>query len=72
MFDKCMKQPKPDALAMVEKLGVKLTSEDKDLHEKQLLKVLCTFQLFLWVIEMFDGLVSVMCYLTQVVKFTTV
>ena len=34
-----MKKPKEEALALVEKIGVKLTVEDKELQEKQLLKV---------------------------------
>lgn len=38
VFDHCMKKPKDQALELVEKLGIKLTHEDKELHEKQLLK----------------------------------
>jgi elongation factor 2 len=39
VFEFCMKKPKEEALALVEKLGIKLTVEDKELAEKQLLKV---------------------------------
>ena len=39
MFDRCMKQSKEKAFELVDKLGVKLTSEDKEHHEKQLMKV---------------------------------
>jgi len=35
-----MKKPKEDTLKLVDKLGIKLTSEDKDLLDKQLLKVI--------------------------------
>jgi len=35
-----MKKPKEDALALAEKIGVKLTAEDKDNQEKQLMKVI--------------------------------
>src|SRR6218665_3735049 len=35
-----MKKPKADAIAMSEKLGVKLTTEEKDLQKKQLMKVI--------------------------------
>jgi len=35
-----MKKPKEDALALAEKIGVKLTVEDKDNQEKQLMKVI--------------------------------
>jgi len=39
VFDTCMKQPKEKALDLIEKIGVKLTKEEKDdLFEKQLLK----------------------------------
>jgi elongation factor 2 len=39
IFNACMNKPKADALAMVEKLGVKLTTEEKEMLEtKQLLK----------------------------------
>ena len=34
-----MKKPKEDTLKLVEKLGIKLTSDDKEHDEKQLLKV---------------------------------
>lgn len=34
-----MKESKEDALKLIAKIGVKLTVEEKDLHEKQLLKV---------------------------------
>lgn len=35
-----MKKPKEDAIALAEKLGVKLTTEDKENQEKQLMKVI--------------------------------
>jgi len=35
-----MKKPKEDALKLAEKIGVKLTVEDKDNQEKQLMKVI--------------------------------
>ena len=35
-----MKKPKEEAIALAEKLGVKLTTEDKDFQEKQLMKVI--------------------------------
>jgi len=38
VFQFCMKEPKEKALALIEKIGVKLTTEEKDLAEKQLLK----------------------------------
>lgn len=38
VFNFCMKKTKPEALALVEKIGVKLTTEEKELSEKQLLK----------------------------------
>lgn len=38
IFNSCISKSKEDALALVEKLGVKLSSEDKDLEGKQLLK----------------------------------
>jgi len=39
VFQFCMKKPKPEALALIEKVGVKLTFEEKDqLEEKKLLK----------------------------------
>jgi len=37
-----MKKPKEDTLKLVEKLGIKLTVDDKEMHEKQLLKVRST------------------------------
>lgn len=40
VFNTCMKSPKEKSLALAEKMGVKLTAEDKDLEEKQLLKVI--------------------------------
>jgi hypothetical protein len=42
-----MKEPKEKALALAEKLGVKLTSEEKENDQKQLLKVIITGLLFL-------------------------
>lgn len=39
VFEYTMKKPKEDALKLVEKLGVKLTFEEKELQEKQLMKV---------------------------------
>lgn len=38
VFNTCMKQPKEKALALVEKLNIKLTVDEKDLLEKKLLK----------------------------------
>jgi len=38
VFNTCMKKPKEEALAFIEKMGVKLDVEEKDLLEKQLLK----------------------------------
>jgi len=35
-----MKKPKEDALALAEKIGVKLTTEEKENSEKQLMKVI--------------------------------
>lgn len=40
VFNTCMKSPKEKALALAEKMGVKLTVDDKELEEKQLLKVI--------------------------------
>ena len=40
VFNFTMKKPKPEALALVEKLGIKLTVDDKELAEKQLLKTI--------------------------------
>lgn len=40
VFDTCMKKPKDDALALCEKLNIKLTVEDKENNDKQLLKVI--------------------------------
>ena len=39
MFEACMNKTKAEAMFLVDKLGVKLTSEDKELEGKQLLKV---------------------------------
>ena len=39
MFKTCMTDSKEKALALIEKIGVKLTTDEKDLQEKQLLKV---------------------------------
>jgi len=38
VFDFTMKKPKEQAFVLIEKLGVKLTVEEKDLQEKQLMK----------------------------------
>merc|ERR1712021_45320 len=38
VFHNCMKEPKAKALELIEKIGVKLTTEEKELAEKQLLK----------------------------------
>ena len=46
VFEFCMKKPKEDTLKLVEKLGIKLTVDDKEMHEKQLLKVRSTSPLF--------------------------
>ncbi|CAI9724220.1 elongation factor 2 [Octopus vulgaris] len=40
IFNTCMQQTHEDALALAEKVGIKLTSEEKELREKQLLKVM--------------------------------
>lgn len=40
VFETCMKKPKEDSLALCEKLNIKLTSEDKENNDKQLLKVI--------------------------------
>lgn len=40
VFETCMKKPKKDSLELAEKMGVKLTVDEKDLQEKQLLKVI--------------------------------
>jgi len=40
VFEFCMKKPKEEALALADKIGVKLTAEDKDNQEKQLMKVI--------------------------------
>jgi len=40
VFEFCMKKPKAEAIALSEKLGVKLTPEEKDNEEKQLMKVI--------------------------------
>lgn len=39
IFNTCMKKTKEEALALIEKVGVKLTFEEKELSEKNLLKV---------------------------------
>jgi len=38
IFDFCMNKSKPEALTLIEKIGVKLTVDDKELETKQLLK----------------------------------
>jgi len=38
VFNTCMNKTKEDSLALVEKIGVKLTAEEKELETKQLLK----------------------------------
>ncbi|XP_076465217.1 elongation factor 2-like [Babylonia areolata] len=40
IFETAMKKPKEDTLALVDKLGIKLAAEDKELNEKQLLKTI--------------------------------
>lgn len=40
VFEFAMKKPKPDCLKLVEKLGIKLTVDEKDTQEKQLMKVI--------------------------------
>jgi len=45
VFNTCMTKSKEEALALIEKIGVKLTTEDKDLEQKQLLK--CTMRKWL-------------------------
>lgn len=40
VFEFCMKKPKEEAIALAEKIGVKLTAEDKENQEKQLMKVI--------------------------------
>jgi elongation factor 2 len=40
VFDFCMKRPKEEALALADKLGIKLTTEEKDNQDKQLMKVI--------------------------------
>ncbi|GAB1611122.1 elongation factor 2-like [Argonauta hians] len=40
IFETCMQKTHDDALALAEKVGIKLTSDEKDLREKQLLKVM--------------------------------
>ena len=59
MFDRCMKQSKEKAFELVDKLGVKLTSEDKEHHEKQLMKVNATA--FLVCIMMGNNYCSELC-----------
>ena len=39
VFEFCMRKPKEEALALCEKLGIKLTAEEKENQEKQLMKV---------------------------------
>ena len=39
IFHTAMKKSHEETLALVDKLGIKLTFEDRELHEKQLLKV---------------------------------
>jgi elongation factor 2 len=39
VFETCMKKPKEEALALCEKLNIKLTAEEKENNDKQLLKV---------------------------------
>ncbi len=38
VFQFCMKESKEKAMALIEKLQIKLTPEEKDLEQKQLLK----------------------------------
>ncbi|XP_063433169.1 elongation factor 2-like [Mytilus trossulus] len=40
VFETCMKKPKEEAIALAEKMGVKLTVEEKDNQEKGLLKII--------------------------------
>jgi len=40
IFETAMKKPKEDTLALVDKLGIKLTAEEKEPHEKALLKTI--------------------------------
>eukprot|EP00745_Piridium_sociabile_P009337 TRINITY_DN164_c0_g1_i1.p1 TRINITY_DN164_c0_g1~~TRINITY_DN164_c0_g1_i1.p1 ORF type:complete len:879 (+),score=277.15 TRINITY_DN164_c0_g1_i1:172-2637(+) len=40
MFHTAMKEPQEKTLALAEKLGIKLVAEDKELHDKQLLKTI--------------------------------
>lgn len=40
VFETCMKKPKEEALTLCEKLNIKLTVEDKENNDKQLLKVI--------------------------------
>jgi len=40
VFNTAMKKPKEDTLALVDKLGIKLTAEEKEPQEKQLLKTI--------------------------------
>lgn len=39
IFNTAMKKTQQETLDLVDKLGIKLAAEDKELHEKQLLKV---------------------------------
>ena len=45
VFQHVMKDTKENALKLIERIGVKMTSEDKELEEKQLLKV-STWEVF--------------------------
>jgi len=45
IFDFCMNKTKAEAMTLIEKIGVKLTSDEKDLETKQLLK--CTMRKWL-------------------------
>jgi len=40
VFETCMNRPHEEALALAEKMGIKLTVDEKDLREKQVLKVM--------------------------------
>lgn len=43
MFKVCMEGSKEDAMKLIEKVGVKLVGDEKDLLVKQLLKASCFF-----------------------------
>jgi len=45
IFDFCMNKSKPEALKLIEKMGVKMSTEEKELETKQLLK--CTMRKWL-------------------------